>query len=142
SCANICSIRFSNGARWYTFVKTVCPRVISVLTFANNGFHRMFGAVVRKEHGPVIHHRFHMHRATPNLPQVGHNITGVIDTQFHPYVLMTQVKVLTVPELAVFHVNQWPSVVRKLEQQPFLDVRNLAAFDFVMAFTTIESESE
>src|SRR5262249_36526103 len=103
---------------------------------------RMIRAVKRQKGWPSIDTRLDMHRSRPEAVQVPQCVLGVVELQVDPEMVMVQVKLTSVPVVAVLDPNDRLAEVGQSEQQAFLDLLELAALDFVGLVLVVVLEAE
>ena len=72
-----------------------------------------------------------MDRPRPEAVQVAERVLGVVELQVDPEVLVLQVQLAAVPVVAVLDADDRLAEVGQAEQEPLLDLLELAALDLV-----------
>src|SRR4051812_5299957 len=83
-----------------------------------------------------------MDRTLPNLEQVRERVLGVVRLQLHAAIAVLQKQLAAILIVGVLHINDRPTDVREIKQQPLFYLLELAAFDLVVARIVVEPEGK
>ena len=92
---------------------------------------RVIRSVERQQGGPPVDARLEVDRPRPEAVQVAQRVLGVVELQVDPEVLVLQVQLAAVAVVAVLDPDDRLAEVGQAEQQPLLDLLELAALDLV-----------
>ena len=95
--------------------------------------HLMFVTVERHNADVIVQDRFDMHRPRPQGVHVFQRVFGVGDLQFRPAELVLEKQFAAILVVAVRDMDDRASHVGQAEQQPLLDLVELAALDLVVS---------
>ena len=102
----------------------------------------MIGPVERQQGGPPVDDRLDVHRTGPEAVEVTQRVLGVVELQVDAEVLVLQVQLAAVAVVAVLDPDDRLAEVGQVEQQPLLDLLELAALDLVRVVLVVVLEAE
>ena len=102
----------------------------------------MIGSIERKQRGPPVDARLEVHRAGPEAVQVSQRVLGVVELQVDSEMVMVQVKLASVPIVAILDPNDRLAEIGQTEQKTLLDLLELAALDLIHLGLIVVSVTE
>src|SRR5262249_43068359 len=103
---------------------------------------RVVAAVEAQDLALAVDLGHQVHRPLPHPLQCGQRVTRVVELEVDTLVVVAQEQLGTVLEIAVLHIDEGLPEVGELEQQPFLDLLELAGLDLPVAAALVEAKVE
>src|SRR5262245_22935468 len=116
-----------SGRHSASFCRSNSSRVIDF----SSGFYGVVGAVERQHGWLAVDQRLEVHRAPPDVLYVSQRIRSVVQTQFHPVELVDEEEFSTIAVISVDYVDPRLPEVGQAEQEPLLDLLELAGINVV-----------
>ena len=91
----------------------------------------MIISIEREERRTPVDARLEVDRSRPEAVQVTERVLGVVEPEVHAEILVMQVELAPVAVVGVLDPDDRLPEIRQVEQQPLLDLLELAALDFV-----------
>ncbi len=102
----------------------------------------MIAPVEADEAWLVVDDGFDMDRSAPEFADVFEDGLSVIEPKIDPDVFVEEVELSSIAEVTVKDIDERPAVIGQLKEQPFLDVSELPAFDFILTRPLVVGEAE
>src|SRR5207237_4609018 len=90
-------------------------------------------AVEGHQRGFVVDGRQQVRRPAPDYLKIAKGVGGMIQTEVDAVVLVQQKQLPPVPVVPIVYVNPRLAIVRQTEQQPLLDLLEVAGLDVVLS---------
>src|SRR5438309_625231 len=91
----------------------------------------MISTIERQQGRPPVDARLQMDRSRPQAVEMTQRVLGVVEPQVDAEILVMQVKLAAVAVVGILDPDDRLTEIRQVEQEPLLDLLELAALDLV-----------